>query len=332
MKFRCINIAKKAIKRSIKITESVFLSVIVIFSLTSLISCNKAENGQLSYGDIIETVTAAKSDKETVNATTAENTAKSNDSDTGSNSDNDSNTDDDSKDGGNSDTASKGNGNTANDSAGKDAAAGGSSYAATDNAGTDNTDTAVRLNVSCIMQMPELPAGCEATSLTIVLNYLGFDADKCDVAGYLTCVPVSSGSMYEAFVGSPFYDSGYGCYAPPLVECARKYALANDYSYNVTNVSYSSFDTLLSYVNNGNPIIIWATEQVMEPEVAYTWEYNGTTQEWLRPQHCLVLTGFDKANNLVYVADPMMGNVSYPLDVFELRYTQMYSQAVLVTR
>ena len=37
-------------------------------------------------------------------------------------------------------------------------------------------------NFPCLNQLPELPTGCEVTSLTMVLNYLGYDADKTDIA------------------------------------------------------------------------------------------------------------------------------------------------------
>lgn len=41
-----------------------------------------------------------------------------------------------------------------------------------------------------IMQMPELPTGCEITALTMVLNYYGFDVDKVTLATeYLPTMP-----------------------------------------------------------------------------------------------------------------------------------------------
>ncbi len=37
--------------------------------------------------------------------------------------------------------------------------------------------------VNCILQNPELPTGCEATSLTMVLNYWGYTVSKVTIAG-----------------------------------------------------------------------------------------------------------------------------------------------------
>ena len=35
-----------------------------------------------------------------------------------------------------------------------------------------------------IIQYPDLPTGCETTSLTMVLNYLGYPVDKLDLADH----------------------------------------------------------------------------------------------------------------------------------------------------
>ncbi|MEG2930782.1 MAG: C39 family peptidase, partial [Ruthenibacterium sp.] len=40
----------------------------------------------------------------------------------------------------------------------------------------------VSLSVAPVFQLPELPNGCEGTSLTAVLRYFGYNADKVDIA------------------------------------------------------------------------------------------------------------------------------------------------------
>ena len=55
-------------------------------------------------------------------------------------------------------------------------------------------------NFAVINQHPELPTGCEATALTMVLNYYGFGADKLDIAdNYLPKGPVGSTDFRVAF-------------------------------------------------------------------------------------------------------------------------------------
>lgn len=136
--------------------------------------------------------------------------------------------------------------------------------------------------------------------------------------------------IYEAFIGDPRDPYAYGCYAPPLVECAAAYLEDVNSSLNVYNVSYTDFDELLTYIDRNIPVIIWNTEDVAEPSVGKEWTVNGKKVVWLRWQHCLVMTGYDKENNCVYVADPMKGNVEYPLDVFAVRYKEMMEQAVVI--
>lgn len=190
---------------------------------------------------------------------------------------------------------------------------------------------AKKLDVSCILQNPELPSGCEITSLTIVLGYYGIDVDKCFLSdNYLKKGKPGSVDIYEAFIGDPRDPYSYGCYAPPLVECANTYLQDIDSNLMAYNVSYTEFYDLLAYIDNAIPVIIWNTEDVKQSSIGKEWIVNGEQVVWLRGQHCLVMTGYDKENNYVYVADPMKGNVKYPLDVFAKRYKEMMMQAVVV--
>ena len=68
------------------------------------------------------------------------------------------------------------------------------------------------------------------------------------------------------------------------------------------------------------------------PAILKTWTaYNGKAMNWKHPLHCVVLIGYDLDAQTVTIADPMVGIVSHPLSLFELRYLQLGSQAVIVT-
>ena len=70
-----------------------------------------------------------------------------------------------------------------------------------------------QLDVPIISQYPELPTGCEITSLTILLNYLGYNIDKTTLAkNYLNYTYSTSITFSDAFIGSPFNNDGYGCF------------------------------------------------------------------------------------------------------------------------
>ena len=88
----------------------------------------------------------------------------------------------------------------------------------------------VYLPVSQILQNPELPNGCEITSLCMLLRYRGFDADKCDLADrYLPRSEFWWGTDPDAaYMGNPHLDDGspqcgYYCFAGPIVAAAKAY-------------------------------------------------------------------------------------------------------------
>lgn len=188
------------------------------------------------------------------------------------------------------------------------------------------------IDIQCILQMPELPTGCEITSLTMVLNYLGINADKCDMAdNWLMKGTVGKVHPNDYFLGNPRDNNSYGCYAPVIINCANTYLEAiGRTDLTVRNLTGSQFEDLLKEIDKGNPVIIWATVDMKEPYYTRTWNLNGKDFTWKSGEHCLVLTGYDIGGNKVYVADPLKGNVSYSLDIFKDRYEKMYSQAVLV--
>lgn len=189
-----------------------------------------------------------------------------------------------------------------------------------------------KLDFNCILQLPELPTGCEITSLTMVLNHLGIKADKLDLAdNWLSKGEVGKVHPNEHFLGNPRDNKSFGCYAPVIINCANTYLQAMGRTdLSVYNLTGSTLEDLFIEIDNGNPIIIWATVDMKNPKYTRTWNINGKDFTWKSPEHCLVLTGYDTTNNKVYVADPLKGNVSYDLDTFKDRYIKLYSQAVVI--
>ena len=65
------------------------------------------------------------------------------------------------------------------------------------------------------------------------------------------------------------------------------------------------------------------------------WYYQFTAQSgeevWFNYyQHCVTVYGYDMENNVVHVADPLVGNTTYDLDKFEEVYEAMREQAVVI--
>lgn len=211
----------------------------------------------------------------------------------------------------------------------------------TSRARTEFNGKSVYIDMKNILQNPELPVGCEITALTILLNYWGFSAEKCDMAkNYL---PISSGrykyedgktykdSFYDYFIGDPF-SRGYGCFSNAIEKAANSYINQHGGGYTVKNISGCSPDTLYGYVEDNIPVLIWATDGMIEPEYYETW-YDidtGEQLDWYLNEHCAVLVGFDIDNDTVTLNDPMKGIIDYNINKFETRFAQMHSQAIVI--
>lgn len=181
-----------------------------------------------------------------------------------------------------------------------------------------------------ICQYPELPTGCEMTSLTMVLNYNGIPADKCDIAdNYLDKGPVGTVDFRQAFEGDPRDESSYGCYAPVAVNAANRYLQAVQSGLRAADLSGTEFEELFSYIDTGIPVIVWGTQDCAEGHYSVTWNVNGVDLTWYSPEHCMVLVGYEEG--LVWVADPIYGDVrNYDREIFKSRYEELYRQAVVV--
>jgi uncharacterized protein YvpB len=195
-----------------------------------------------------------------------------------------------------------------------------------------------------ILQNPELPTGCEITALTMLLRFYGFDADKVDLAdNYL---PVSWGnarwedgkkfqdSFFTYFIGDP-KGRGYGCFSPAIMTAAEKYLEENDTEgrFKAVNISGCEPEYLYRILLSGNPVMCWATDGMIAPEYRESWYDNETGEQldWYINEHAFLLVGFDTEKRLVYLSDPMKGEIVYSMDKFETRFSEMHSQAVIIT-
>lgn len=188
-------------------------------------------------------------------------------------------------------------------------------------------------NFPVIKQLPELPTGCETTSLAMVLNNCGFAADKCDLAdNYLEKGEFGKTDPNKAFIGDPrTEENSRGCYAPVIANAANKYLTAQGSDKKASTITGTEFKDLFSYIDKGTPVIVWGTMDCNEPEATNVWQIDGQTIQWIRPEHCTVLIGYDLDQNLIYEADPYYGEIkSYDINLFKSRYDSLYKQAVIV--
>ena len=202
-------------------------------------------------------------------------------------------------------------------------------------------------NVPLIGQS-KLPTGCETCSATMLLNFYGYKISETTFADkYLVKKPFgySNGSYTGpdpncAFVGTPYSSNSYGAYAPIMVKCMNKYL--SDKSYKAVEISGKSLEYLSGkYVAQGQPIMIWATINMLPSFKTTTWRVNYTDENakyklgsyytWTAGEHCLLLTGYDK--DYYYFNDPWTNaRTRYSKSLVNTRYNELGKQAVVMVK
>lgn len=194
------------------------------------------------------------------------------------------------------------------------------------------------LNVPLLCQYPELPTGCEATAAAMVLQYYGINITAEDFArNWLACDAnfySINGIRYgpdpnEVFAGDPFSEYAYGCYATPIVSAVNK----NSTQCKAWKITDESLETLCAkYIDEGKPLLIWATMGMKQSEQGNSWYLqNGTEFTWIAGEHCLVLVGYNE--DYYFLNDPQTGGtVAYKKEIVELRFQELGSQAVYISK
>lgn len=201
----------------------------------------------------------------------------------------------------------------------------------------------VKIDVPIINQFPELPVGCEITSATAVLQYLGFDVDKMYMTeNYLPWDDnftydenmVSHGpDPYKIFAGNP-YNWGYGCFAPVIEQSLNTFFSHNDPDYEALSLENLNEADIEKLLNEGVPMIVWASRgmkpyKYREPA---QWLLHDTGEEftWIGNSHTLVLCGYDNACYYFMDCDDKTEITAYSKESFLNRFEENGSQCVVV--
>lgn len=195
-------------------------------------------------------------------------------------------------------------------------------------------------NFEIIKQLPELPTGCEVTSLTMVLNYMGFEVDKLEIArNYLEkdeIVPDGDDKLYGpdfryVFAGNPEDENSFGCLAPCLVSAAQRFLSENEAAMSPLDLTGKSFDELFDFIDHDIPVIMWSTLGLAAPEFNLKWTTPDNEEvTWPTNEHCIVLTGYDKEENTVRIHDPINGVITLNMDAVRERYDQLGRNAAVI--
>lgn len=195
------------------------------------------------------------------------------------------------------------------------------------------------IDVKSISQKPELARGCEVTSLAMLLSHAKKQTvDKMVLAEQIakdesqrTVVNgiIYYGDMHKGFVGSISDRSkpGLGVYAKPIFELGKKYVS------NIHNISGASFEQILGFVGNQEPVwVITPINYNVVPEsVIQVWKTNSGFMETTFLEHSVVIVGYDDKN--VYFNDPIQGKrLSKPLAEFKKGWENQGRQAIVVLK
>ena len=189
-----------------------------------------------------------------------------------------------------------------------------------------------KLDVPLENQMPDLPNGCEVTSLSMLLNYYGIKVNKNELAENIQHVDFfTDGGKYrgnpnQGFVGHmSIANAGWCVYNGPLYNVARKYTT------HIENITGSDFLSLLKLVSNGHPVLIITTTTFNRVNDMQTWDTNTGKVNVTPSSHACVITGYSKPKKVIYVNNPY-GYKNQPVNWKNLQasYNQQGRQALYI--
>lgn len=194
----------------------------------------------------------------------------------------------------------------------------------------------VLLDAPVIWQMPELPRGCEVTSLAMLLQYKDINADKLTLANEVRKNPaeykLADGKIFfgdpnEGFVGNmyTYTEPGLGVYHGPITELAEKYLPGE-----IIDFTGADFSQMKTYLSEGRPAWVITNTQFKKISDSYfqTWHTPKGAVKVTTKEHSVLVTGYDK--DYVYFNDPLTGekNKKAPIHDFEQSWVQMGRQAI----
>lgn len=185
-----------------------------------------------------------------------------------------------------------------------------------------------------ILQLPELPRGCEVTALAMLLQSNGVQVDKMELAEKIRKDPTPYsrqgnvtyfGNPHDGFVGDmyTFDNPGLGVYHEPIAELAEQYLPGQ-----VFDMTGTTFEHLLWTVGQGMPT--WVIHTTMYDEVPASawvnWQTPSGPIQVTYYEHSLLVTGYDE--QYVFVHDPLGRRDRIERSAFQAGWEQMGSQAI----
>ncbi|MEW9697874.1 C39 family peptidase [Paenibacillus sp. SI8] len=168
------------------------------------------------------------------------------------------------------------------------------------------------IDAPVVKQLPELPAGCEVTSLAMLLQFSGVNIGKMELAAEMpkdnTPATLQAdgtisywGNPNTGFVGDVTRKQrGFGIYHAGL------FPLLKTYMPSAIDVTDEPFELYEQQVASGIPVVVWTTIDYNLPYKWVTWDTPTGPLKTSYAEHAVLLVGYDEEN--VYLNDPLKGS------------------------
>jgi len=197
--------------------------------------------------------------------------------------------------------------------------------------------------VITIRQYPELPRGCEVTSLSILLDYhMEVGPGKIELADKINQSSmeykivdgvIHFADMHTEFAGSmsDVSQPGLGVYINPVTNLATDYIRGDGVVKGPFNLSGMSFEQMLTFVSEDYPVLVIIPNRYKPvPDYAVeVWSTPSGYMEVTYQEHSVVVMGFD--DNYIYYSDPSKGRIDQkPKDDFKAAWESMGNQGMII--
>lgn len=169
--------------------------------------------------------------------------------------------------------------------------------------------------LSLIYQNPELPNGCEVTSLAMLLKWAGCPIDKVELAeNYLPKEDFAQRGSdrlgpdpSQVYVGDPSSAGGWYCFEGPIVHAGNAWLTEQNSSFRAVPLTGLTRKALENYLDLGIPLAVWVTLNYEPPKLSsFQWTLpDGARYTPYSNLHCVVLAG--RSGGDYQIADPISG-------------------------
>lgn len=199
------------------------------------------------------------------------------------------------------------------------------------------------IHVPGIDQYPQLPNGCEVTSLTMMMDAAGHPVSKMTLAAempkdrtplVLTVSTTSDGQVVHhvkywgnpnvGFVGSVYQaGEGYGIYHGPMTRFLNRLMPGR-----AEDLTGDSFHTILQHVAEGTPVEVWTTTTFKPTTDWVTWQSPEGLVKATPWEHAVLVVGYGPGT--IYVNNPLNGEAAEPVAAapFIQSWRQLGKQAI----